>query len=224
MYNRYAFLFFIKNDKKMKYDELENALFKQKPVFNAKDIKLAGFKVFPYQFNYWIKEGKIRKLANGFYTFTKAEVKTEHIANLLRQPSYVSLQYALYYYNLIVDIPFHITSVTTKNTRKVKVGDAIYFYQQVKPSLFNGFTVVENKGKLPGQSFLIATPEKALVDLFYLNPTRLKVESDFDEARFHEDEMKKKIDWRGVFDIAALYKNKNLEKRLYDFKNYIFSR
>ncbi len=207
----------------MKYDDLENSLFKQKPVFDAKDIKLAGFRVFPYQFSYWVKDGKIKKLANGFYAFAKAEIKTEYIANLLQQPSYISLQYALYYYNLIVDIPFHITSVTTKNTRKTKVDDAVYFYQHVKPSLFNGFVIAGSQEKIAGNSFMIATPEKALVDLFYLNPTRFKVESDFFEARFHEDEMKKKIDWRGVFNIAALYKNKNLEKRLHNFKNYIFS-
>ena len=207
----------------MKYNDLENSLFKLKPVFNIKDIKLAGFRVFPYQFSYWIKDGKIKKLANGFYTFTKAEVKFEYIANFLQQPSYISLQYALYYYNLIVDIPFHVTSVTTKNTRKIEVGDAVYLYHHVAPRLYNGFVMAENQNKTAGMSFLIATPEKALVDLFYLNPTRFNVKSDFVEARFYEDEMKKKIDWRGVFNIAILYKNKNLEKRLYDFKNYIFS-
>lgn len=207
----------------MKYNELENALFQQKPVFNTKDINLAGFRVFPYQFGYWVKDNKIKKLSNGYYTFTKAEIKAEHIANFLRQPSYVSLQYALYYYGLIVDIPFHITSVSTKNTRKIEAGGMFYIYQHVKPALFNGFVAVGSEKKLPGQSFLIATPEKALIDFFYLNPTRLNTEADFEESRFHEDEMKKKIDWRGVFNMAVLYKNKNLEKRLRNFKDYIFS-
>ena len=74
-----------------------------------------------------------------------------------------------------------------------------------------------------GSRFYIATPEKALVDLFYLKPNSLKNVDDFKEARFHEEEMKKKFDWRGVFTLASLYKNKSLEKRLHNFKDYIFS-
>ena len=61
------------------------------------------------------------------------------------------------------------------------------------------------------------------MDLFYFNPNRFKNINQFREARFHEEEVRKQFDWRGVFNMASLYKNKSLEKRLQDFKDYIFS-
>jgi len=208
----------------MKYLNIENSLIKLKPIFSVKDVELAGFKVFPYQLSKWVKDGYIKRLGAGSYLFSEAKVAPEFIANHLRQPSYISLEYALYYYNFLVDISFHITSVTTKGTKNIIVGDKTFFYHHVKTTVFDGFVVKDfSNGGEVGQRFYIATPEKALVDLFYLKPNGFKNTDDFVEARFHEEEMKSKIDWRGVFNLAGLYKNKSLEKRLRDFKDYIFS-
>ncbi|MBU2542265.1 hypothetical protein KJ785_01745 [Patescibacteria group bacterium] len=208
----------------MKYLDIENSLIKLKPIFSVKDIELAGFKIFPYQLSKWVKDGYIKRLGAGLYLFSKAEVTAEFVANHLRQPSYVSLEYALYYYNFMVDISFHITSITTKGTKNIIVGDKTYFYHHIKPAVFDGFVVEDlSNGKDVGKRFYIATQEKALVDLFYLKPSGFKNIHDFVEARFHEEEMKSKIDWCGVFSLASLYKNKSLEKRLQDFKDYIFS-
>lgn len=208
----------------MKYLDIEKCLIKLKPVFSVKDLELAGFKVFPYQLSKWVKNGDIKRLGAGLYLFSEARVAPEFIANRLREPSYVSLEYALYYYNLTVDISFHITSVTTKGTKNITVGDKTFFYHHVKPTVFDGFIVKEiDSHEEVGQRFYIATPEKALVDLFYLKPNSFKNVDDFREARFHEEEMKDKFDWRGVFNLASLYKNKSLEKRLQNFKDYIFS-
>lgn len=208
----------------MKYLDIEICLMKQKPIFSAKDLELAGFKVFPYQLSKWVKDGYIKRLGAGLYLFSAAKVASEFVANRLREPSYISLEYALYYYNFTVDISFHITSVTTKGTKNINVGDKTFFYHHVKTAVFDGFVVKENGGQVyVGQRFYIATPEKALVDLFYLKPNSFKNVDDFVEARFHEEEMKEKFNWQGVFSLALLYKNKSLEKRLQNFKNYIFS-
>lgn len=208
----------------MKYLDIQNSLIKLKPIFSAKDTELAGFKVFPYQLSKWVKDGYLKHLGAGLYLFSEAKVAPEFIANRLRQPSYISLEYALYFYNLTVDISFHITSVTTKGTKNITVGDKTFFYHHVKSTVFDGFVMrqVGNKEDV-GSRFYIATPEKALVDLFYLKPNAFKNVDDFREARFHEETMRKKFDWRGVFNLAALYKNKSLEKRLQKFKDYIFS-
>lgn len=208
----------------MKYIDIENALFKLKPVFTVKDIKLAGFKIFPYQLTNWSKAGYIKKLAAGRYLFSRAEATPEFIANQLRQPSYISLEYALYWHGFTVDIPFHITSVTTKGTMALAVGPSAYTYLHVKPELFVGYVIkmLGDKSAV-GRRFYIATPEKALADLFYLRPSAFKSQDQFREARFHEEELKARLDWRGLFAIARLYKNKSLQKRLEDFKEYIYS-
>jgi predicted transcriptional regulator of viral defense system len=208
----------------MKYLNIKNSLIKLKPIFSVKDIELAGFKVFPYQLSKWAKDGYIQSLGAGAYLFSEAKVAPEFIANRLRQPSYISLEYALYYYNLTVDISFHVTSVTTKGTKNITIGDKTFFYHHIKPTVFDGFIVKETGShENAGQRFYIATPEKALADLFYLKPNRLKNADDFREARFHEEEMKNTFDWRGIFNLASLYKNNSLEKRLQNFKDYIFS-
>ena len=220
----YWFHFFIIFNKKMKYIDIENSLVKLKPVFTAKDIQLAGFKVFPYQLNRWVKADYIQRLAAGHYVFSRSVVSPEHIANQLRQPSYVSLEYALYWHGFTVDIPFHITSVTTKTTRTIMAGPSAYSYLHVKPALFCGFTAIElGTANEVGKRFYIATPEKALVDLLYLRPNAFKNNNQFTEARFHEEELKAKLDWRGVFAISQIYNNKSLRKRLEQFKEYIFS-
>jgi predicted transcriptional regulator of viral defense system len=207
----------------MKYLDIENSLIKLKPIFSVKDVELAGFHVFPYQLSRWVKDGYIKRLGGGKYLFSSSTVLPECIANTLCEPSYISLEYALYYYNLTVDISFHITSVTTKGTKNIVVGDKTYFYHHVKPAVFDGF-VIEKKDNQEdvGHRFYIATAEKALVDLFYLKPNSFNSADDLSEARFHEEEMRRKLDWRGVFNIASLYKNKRLEKRLQKFKDYIF--
>lgn len=208
----------------MKYLNIKNSLIKLKPIFSVKDLELAGFRVFPYQLSKWVKDGYIKRLGAGLYLFSEAEISLEFIANNLRQPSYISLEYALYYYNFTVDISFHITSVTTKGTKNIVVGENTFFYHHIKTAVFDGFVKkqVSEKENI-GSGFYIATPEKALVDLFYLKPNLFKNTDNFKEARFHEEEMRNKLDWTGVFSLAFLYKNKSLEKRLKNFKDYIFS-
>ncbi len=204
----------------MKYINIENALIKPKPIFSSKDIEMAGFKVFPYQLSKWVKDGHLKRLIGGLFLFNRAEVNKEFIANHLRQPSYISLEYALYYYNLTVDIPFHVTSVTSKGTKKINIENNTFFYQHLKSSVFTGFVAINEKEKI-GKMFYIATPEKAFVDLFYLNPNKLQSEADFKEARFHENEIKKNLNWKDIFCLSDLYNNKRLKKRLSDFKDYL---
>jgi len=208
----------------MKYNDLENSLIKPKPVFNLRDIAQTGFKVFPYQLSKWVKDGKLKRLAGGFYLFAKAEVSIEHLANQLREPSYISLEYALYFYNLTVDIPFHVTSVTTRGTRNISTSSGMFFYHHIKPMLFDGFVMkqVGEKDEI-GKRFFIATPEKALIDLFYFNPKKYNSKSDFEEARCHEEDLKGKIAWDKMIRLAGLFGNKALVERLLNFKKYIFS-
>lgn len=208
----------------MKYLDIQNSLIELKPIFTAKDIELAGFSVYPYMLSQWVDKGYIKRLGGGKYLFSKSNVLPEYIANHVREPSYISLESALYYYNLTIDIPFHIISVTSKGTKKSTIEDKVFFYRHVKPEVFTGYIMKQIGANTEiGKRFYIATPEKALVDLFYLSPNKYKNFSDFKEARFHEEDMKKQIDWRGVYNLSLIYKNKSLEKRLTDFKEYIFS-
>jgi predicted transcriptional regulator of viral defense system len=79
----------------------------------------------------------------------------------------VSLQSALAYHGLIPEHVPTVTSVTTlrPGLRKTPLGD--FEYRHVKRQYFFGYKPVQVGER---QAALIASPEKALLDLVYLNP------------------------------------------------------
>jgi predicted transcriptional regulator of viral defense system len=83
--------------------------------------------------------------------------------------AYVSLISALHLYGLIKQIPEIIYAVTTGHTRVRKTPVGTYSYHRIRPRFFAGFDWYRNR-----QDFLIATPEKALVDSLYLSSRKGK--------------------------------------------------
>ncbi|MBU1070934.1 hypothetical protein KKG65_00805 [Patescibacteria group bacterium] len=116
-----------------------------------------------------------------------------YLANILRQPSYVSSWTALQYYDLTTEVIYPVISVTTKITRNYqnKVGN--FAYHSMKKSLFLDFSLV--KGSF---DFFIATPAKALFDLVYFKTNQFKglkiedVKMLVEDLRVDIDEMGKK--------------------------------
>jgi len=117
----------------------------------------------------WVKKGYLLPLKKGIYIlneeYRKKEPSLYFIANFLVSPSYISLEYALNYYNLIPERTTVITSVTTKKTNSFENVLGKFEYRSVKNEMFQGFKKETEKK----QDFFIAAPEKALVDYFYLN-------------------------------------------------------
>jgi len=60
-------------------------------------------------------------------------------------------------------MPYTVTSATTKPTRLFSVQNKEYSFRTLKESSFAGYVLQKNGNR----SFLIAEPEKALVDYFY---------------------------------------------------------
>ena len=83
------------------------------------------------------------------------------LANLGQTPSYISLMTALDYYQITTQIQRDFfESIVVKRTKEIQLKGSIFRYSKVAPDLYFGF----NKDK----DFFIATPEKALLDAFYL--------------------------------------------------------
>jgi predicted transcriptional regulator of viral defense system len=81
----------------------------------------------------------------------------------LYEPSYVSLELALSYYQIIPETVYEITSVTTKAPRRFSVLGKSFTYRSIKKEAFTGYL----PNKQNGITFFIADPEKAFVDLNY---------------------------------------------------------
>lgn len=127
--------------------------------------------------NRWIMNGILIQLKKGLYvtsSYYKAnrnnKVYAEFIANKLRIPSYLSLEYVLQKYSVLSESVFTITSITAKTGRSYRNSLGNYTYRNIKKELFSGFDITEKNG------FIIreATMAKALFDWLYLRLLRIK--------------------------------------------------
>jgi len=155
----------------MEFDDLLN-LIGDEPVFDS-SLLMAGAvdpRLIRQQLSRWAKSGKIYQLRRGLYAFAPPyQKKQPHpflVANRLQKASYVSLQSALAYYDLIPETLQAITSVSTDRPERLETPLGIFVFRHIKPQLLFGYELQD----LGGQSALIATPEKALLDLIYLQP------------------------------------------------------
>lgn len=105
------------------------------------------------------KIGILKKLIKGKYQFLLKEAGDFTIANFLYQPSYISMESALSFHSIMTGFPHQITSITIKKSKEFEVGGREYIYSTISPDLFWGWEKKEN--------FLVATPEKALLDYLY---------------------------------------------------------
>jgi predicted transcriptional regulator of viral defense system len=156
--------------------EFQNLLkiVQDEPVFDT-GLLLAGDanpREIRRQLSRWSKAGKIYQLRRGLYSlappFQKIPPHPFLVANRLLSASYVSLQSALAYYGMI---PEHVpvtTSITTSRPARWETPLGIYDFRHIQVPFFDGFLRVDLPEK---QQAFIATPEKALLDLIYLEPT-----------------------------------------------------
>ena len=131
------------------------------------------------------------------------------IANHLYEPSYVSLFGALHYYSLIPEHVYETTSVTTRKTTRFEFSDRRFSFRTIKPALFFGYEAIPWKD----QTYLIARPEKAILDLAYLEPQF----SDPDwllSLRFDEWALREDIDWFRMHYYAMAMGTKTVLDRI----------
>lgn len=108
----------------------------------------------------WKQRDMIYNLGKGYYSVNAAGVDYLQLATVAAAFSYVSFEYALYYYNLIDQVPSVITLASKGRSKKLNMGNQIFEYSHLKEDLFFGYDLI-NK-------MYMASPEKALADLIYL--------------------------------------------------------
>ncbi|MCK5476082.1 MAG: hypothetical protein KAI71_05905 [Candidatus Pacebacteria bacterium] len=201
----------------MKYIDLINET--EDPIFSIQDLALMGIKIYPYQLSLWSQKKYIQKLKNGLYVISERakNLKMETIAFNLYQPSYISLEWALFKYGLIPEIVFNPTSVTAKTTRTFKNNFGLFSYRHLKKELFFGYRKISENN----QVYLIAEPEKALLDYLYLNSPKIKTAEDIEELRFNEIEIKK-LNKEKLRKYTKMANNKNLQKLIHNIANVNF--
>lgn len=178
------------------------------PVIDTRVLSIGNKNPLPLkvQISRWVKSGRLIQLKRGIYLlaepFRKVTSSEFYIANILKTPSYISLEKALEFHGLIPEAVRVYTSVTTKRPQILETPVGHYAYQHVKPSLFWGYTSLA----MGGQTIFMAFAEKALLDFFYLK--QAKVSLDYlTELRLQNLE---NIKITKLMEFGRRFKKKNL--------------
>jgi len=117
----------------------------------------------------WRKAGKLITLRRGMYTlsapYRQVALHPAVLSNHLYPPSYLSTHWALSFYGLIPEKTVVYTSVSSRVPRRFENDFGVFQYSNVKQCFFFGYRAMA----MGGQEVLLATPEKALLDLWHLH-------------------------------------------------------
>ncbi len=202
----------------MRFLDLKNQL-RDFVVFGVGDVRKIqpGFDV--RRLVEWQKKGYIKKIIKKFYVFGDQEITEPAlftIANAIYSPAYISFEMALSYYHLIPESVYGITCATTKKTAAFQTPVGDFIYRSVKPEAFFGYSPVPYRK----QRYLLAEPEKALMDYFYLNPD-VAGEGDFEELRINREELPARVDRAKLEKYLAACGSRALTKRVLKFLEFI---
>lgn len=156
-----------------------------RPVFTTYELATLSGKsssTTTQALNFLEKEGLVFKIYRGIW----AEVGNERLSPYVVIPfllpshrAYVSFISALHLYGIIEQIPQEISLASTSHTKIIYTKIGTFSIHQITPLFFDGFSWYKGTG-----SFLIAEPEKALIDSLYLSARKKKQFGYFPELHF----------------------------------------
>lgn len=158
-----------------------------------------------------VKNGNLIKIINGLYETDKT-VNGYLLAGSIYGPSYLSFEYALYYYGLIPEKVTTYTSATC-NKKKKKTYNTFfgtYLFRDVPKLVYPIGVKLIQEGNY---AYQIATPEKALCDKIYtISPLKNMSELEnllFNDLRIDTDEFKK-LNINEIEEISKMYHSTNV--------------
>ena len=136
-------------------------------VFSLNDVGMligeSDFKKLNERLNYYVRKGKLLRPRKGIYV--KPGYKPEELACTLYTPSYISLEYVLQKAGIVFQYDERITAVSYLS-RSVGIEDRTYAYRKIK-----GEILIVTQGIIQSGNINIATPERAFLDILYLDAT-----------------------------------------------------
>jgi len=149
--------------------------------------------VMAKRLNYYVKEGKLLNPRRGFYA--KKGYNPEELACMLFTPSYLSLEYVLQKAGVVFQYDSRFSSVGYLS-RCVEIDGNEFCYRRVK-----GEILADMRGILCSGNINIASPERAFLDVMYLN-----ADYYFDNLRV--------LDYKKVAELLPIYNNRRMETRV----------
>lgn len=148
----------------------------------------------------FLGDKRIISLKNGLYISRKFYEENSsdfsylfYLANIIYQPSYISLFTALQYYDISTEAIYNISSVSPKITRQYNNKLGSFRYSSINKKHFSDYYL--QKAKF---NFFIASPAKAIFDLLYFKTKQFRlikekdINSLLDELRIDLGEISRK--------------------------------
>ena len=170
----------------------------EQTVFRLIDIAMiTGITNYPSlnkKINYQVRTGNLLNPRKGIYT--KPGYSKEELGCKLYTPAYISLHYVLQKAGAIFQYDPAITLISYLN-RKVEIENQPFQYRKIKSELLVNTAGIYRKSTHVN----IATPERAMLDLLYLNPNAY-----FDSLNMLDD--------NEIYRLVPLYASKALYSRV----------
>jgi len=184
----------------------------KKDVFTFREAALVGHReplaALRLNLHRWVKNGYLLRLRREVYAFPRRPLPAPALISALYPPAYISLESALNQQGFLPDVPFETTLVTPRATRTFQTPAGRFHFHRIQKKLFFGYD----------PATLLAEPEKALLDYFYLRGSSMKdVPAFWEESRFQNLE---RLDWRKGDREAALYPAGRVQKLWKGLKRY----
>ena len=203
----------------MRYLEFRKAL-KSFTVFSYPDILKVNPSFDRRRLVEWQQQEHIRKIRNGYYTFTDTEINEAilfHLSNNIYKPSYISLELALSYHNLIPEAVYLITAITTRKTASFETPTGNFSYRNIKEVLYFGYDLAQ----MGDHTIRMANPEKTILDILYLN--KIGEISEIEGLRINRQVAKDLMDISRLKNYLTLFQSRIMEKRVQNFLKYIYA-
>lgn len=187
----------------MNFREFESKIINL-PIFNLNDVRKIDPRFHRQQLIYWRNQGYIKPLAGGYYMLANMNVSEPFLfmlANKMYEPSYVSLESALAYYQVIPESVLGVTSICSRKTTQFESEYGTFYYRALKPIYLFGYKIIETASKI---KYKIANLEKAILDYLYLHSDIESID-DFEILRWN------------IVALGSILENKNFINYLHQF-------
>lgn len=178
-------------------DLLQNILVSNKTVFTFTDLMTMSDltrKELQRKIKYMLAVGDLHHIRRGIYSKDTNYNKLE-LANKLVIPSYISFETVLRSAGVIFQYYSQIFCASYKST-EIELENQNYVYRTIKKSI-----LLNPAGIILENNYSIASPERALLDIIYLNND------------YYFDNLLT-INWEKIYEILPIYGNNRRMKKL----------
>jgi predicted transcriptional regulator of viral defense system len=177
---------------------LRGILKSSKTVYSFKELALLwpsiDAKTLKSRINYYVTHGDLYHIRRGLYGKDDSYDRFEVACKIL-SPSYISFETVLAQAGIIFQ-HYRQIFVASYQTKTIQCDNSEYVFKKIRDVILTNATGIEIK-----EYYSIASPERAFLDILYLNKS------------YYFDNLDP-LNWDKVYQILPIYDNKRMEKEV----------